>query len=119
MDIKKLSISDENKIREKQVFEEIIKCIDGKNSMVFDAGAGSGKTYALAQSLKYIINQYGWDLKLHNQQVLCITYTNIAVAEVKEFTATLPKALKESISKDEAETALKQLEAAGAKVKIV
>jgi large subunit ribosomal protein L7/L12 len=44
---------------------------------------------------------------------------NIAVAEVKEFTATLPKALKESISKDEAETALKQLEAAGAKVKIV
>jgi len=44
---------------------------------------------------------------------------NIAVAQVKEFTATLPKALKESISKDEAETAFKQLEAAGAKVKIV
>nr|AYQ94859.1 ribosomal protein L12 [Microspora sp. UTEX LB472] len=43
----------------------------------------------------------------------------IAVAEVKEFTATLPKALKESISKEEAEAALKQLEAAGAKVKIV
>ena len=44
---------------------------------------------------------------------------NIAVAQVKEFTATLPKALKESISKDEAEAAIKQLEAAGAKVKLV
>lgn len=84
MDIKKLSISTENKIREKQVFEEIIKCIDEKKSMVFDAGAGAGKTYTLAQSLKYIINRYGRDLKLHNQKVLCITYTNIAVAEVKE-----------------------------------
>lgn len=44
---------------------------------------------------------------------------NIAVAEVKEFTATLPKALKESISKEDAESAKAQLEAAGAKVKIV
>nr|YP_009632324.1 ribosomal protein L12 [Parallela transversalis]AYQ22913.1 ribosomal protein L12 [Parallela transversalis] len=44
---------------------------------------------------------------------------NIAVAEVKGFTSTLPKALKESISKEEAEAAKKQLEDAGAKVKIV
>ena len=44
---------------------------------------------------------------------------NIAVAEVKQFTATLPKALKESISKEEAEAAKAQLEGAGAKVKIV
>ena len=44
---------------------------------------------------------------------------NIAVNQVKEFTGTLPKALKESISKEEAETAKQQLEDAGAKVKIV
>ncbi len=44
---------------------------------------------------------------------------NIAVNQVKEFTATLPKALKESISKEEAEAAKQQLEEAGAKVKIV
>ena len=44
---------------------------------------------------------------------------NIAVNQVKEFTATLPKALKESISKEDAETAKQQLEEAGAKVKIV
>lgn len=44
---------------------------------------------------------------------------NIAVNQVKEFTGTLPKALKESVSKEEAETAKQQLEEAGAKVKIV
>nr|YP_010563830.1 ribosomal protein L12 [Coelastrum microporum]UWM13083.1 ribosomal protein L12 [Coelastrum microporum] len=44
---------------------------------------------------------------------------NIAVNQVKEFTGTLPKALKESISKEEAEAAKQQLEEAGAKVKIV
>ena len=43
---------------------------------------------------------------------------NIAVNQVKEFTATLPKALKESVSKEEAEAAKQQLEEAGAKVKI-
>nr|AMN09108.1 ribosomal protein L12 [Rotundella rotunda] len=43
----------------------------------------------------------------------------IAVNQVKEFTSSLPKAVKESISKEEAETAKQQLEDAGAKVKIV
>nr|YP_009629478.1 ribosomal protein L12 [Coelastrella saipanensis]AVV61588.1 ribosomal protein L12 [Coelastrella saipanensis] len=44
---------------------------------------------------------------------------NIAVNQVKEFTASLPKALKESVSKEEAEAAKQQLEEVGAKVKIV
>lgn len=44
---------------------------------------------------------------------------NIAVNQVKEYTATLPKALKEGLSKEEAEAAKQQLEEAGAKVKIV
>ena len=43
---------------------------------------------------------------------------NIAVNQVKDFTATLPKALRESVSKEEAESAKQQLEAAGAKVRI-
>jgi large subunit ribosomal protein L7/L12 len=43
---------------------------------------------------------------------------NIAVNQVKDFTATLPKALKESVSKEEAEAAKQQLVDAGAKVKI-
>jgi large subunit ribosomal protein L7/L12 len=45
--------------------------------------------------------------------------TSLGLKEAKEFTTSLPKAIKESVSKEEAETALKQLEEAGGKGKIV
>jgi len=44
--------------------------------------------------------------------------TSLGLKEAKELTTTLPKAIKESISKEEAETAKQQLEEAGAKIKI-
>lgn len=44
---------------------------------------------------------------------------NIAVNQVKDFTATLPKVLKEGLSKEEAEAAKAQLAEAGAKAKVV
>lgn len=44
--------------------------------------------------------------------------TSLGLKEAKEFTSSLPKAVKEGISKDEAETAKQQLEDAGGKVKI-
>ena len=45
--------------------------------------------------------------------------TSLGLADAKEFTVSLPKALKEGISKDEAEEAKKELEGAGATVEIV
>lgn len=44
--------------------------------------------------------------------------TSLGLKESKELTNSLPKPIKESISKNEAEEAKKQLEAAGAKIKI-
>ena len=44
--------------------------------------------------------------------------TSLGLKEAKEFTSSLPKAVKEGVSKDEAETAKQQLEDAGGKVKI-
>jgi large subunit ribosomal protein L7/L12 len=44
--------------------------------------------------------------------------TSLGLKEAKEFTTSLPKAVKESISKEEAETAKQQLEEAGGQVKI-
>lgn len=44
---------------------------------------------------------------------------NIAVNQVKEFTATLPKVIKEGATKEEAADAVKQLTDAGAKAKVV
>lgn len=44
---------------------------------------------------------------------------NIAVNQVKEFTASLPKTLKEGASKEDANDACAQLVAAGAKAKVI
>lgn len=44
--------------------------------------------------------------------------TSLGLAEAKQFTTSLPKALKEGVSKDEAEEAKVALEDAGAKVTI-
>lgn len=84
MDYSNLHISDENKIEEQGVLDEILRCIDTGKSFVFDAGAGAGKTYALVQSLKYILVHLGEELKRHRQKALCITYTNVAAKEIKE-----------------------------------
>lgn len=43
---------------------------------------------------------------------------NIAVNQVKDFTATMPKVLKEGASKEEATDAVRQLTEAGAKAKV-
>ena len=44
--------------------------------------------------------------------------TSLGLKEAKDFTTSLPKAVKESISKEEAETIKKQLEEVGGTVKI-
>lgn len=44
--------------------------------------------------------------------------TSLGLKEAKEFTTSLPKVVKESVSKEEAETAQQQLEQAGATVKV-
>ena len=82
--MKDLGISLENKRVEDAIFTEIASCIDDSKNFVFDAGAGSGKTYSLVQSLKYILSKHASKLKIHNQLIRCITYTNIAAKEIKE-----------------------------------
>jgi len=58
--------------------------IDEFKHIKFNAGAGAGKTHALKESLLYIVKNYANHLKYHNQQILCITYTNVATNEIKE-----------------------------------
>lgn len=68
---------------EMNIQESINSLIDNNQDLIFNAGAGAGKTYALVESLKHIINTHGDNLKLHNQCVMCITYTNVAMNELK------------------------------------
>lgn len=68
---------------ESTVMEHIVKCIENKRNFILDAGAGSGKTYTLIESLKYLIDQNGKQYKSTGQKIACITYTNVAVDEIK------------------------------------
>lgn len=64
----------------------IYDCIEQRKSFLLEAGAGAGKTYSLIEALKYIIAKHSPDLMRKNQQVACITYTNVATDEIKSRT---------------------------------
>lgn len=76
------TINPENKQLELDIQQEINECLDNFESFCFDAGAGAGKTYALQKSIEHILKTEGENLKLRNQKILCITYTNAAKDEI-------------------------------------
>jgi len=63
-------------------FDEVKECIEKKLSFVVEAGAASGKTYLLIQTLNHLIELQGDNLSLNNQSIICITYTNVAKNEI-------------------------------------
>ncbi|WP_330147052.1 UvrD-helicase domain-containing protein [Shewanella oncorhynchi] len=80
-----LSIVDEKiSLEESAIQQDIYNSIDNFQNIIFNAGAGAGKTFALIKSLKHIIDNHGERLINHNQMVMCITYTNVGVNEVKD-----------------------------------
>lgn len=58
--------------------KEIDKCINNNNNFWLSGGAGSGKTYSLVQTINLIKEKY------NNKTIACITYTNVAVNEIRE-----------------------------------
>lgn len=78
------SISKENLRIEQKLQDDLNSCFDQYTSFVFNAGAGSGKTYALVQCLEHLIKSKSNDLKMHNQKIICITYTNVATNNINE-----------------------------------
>ena len=65
-------------------FEQIKELIETQKSFVLEAGAGSGKTYTLIQTINYLLDTRSEILKKSNQNIVCITYTNVAKNEVIE-----------------------------------
>lgn len=61
-----------------------------KRGFVVIAGAGSGKTTSLVEALRRVGRTEGNTLLGQRRQVACITYTNVAVEEIKERLATNP-----------------------------
>lgn len=79
-----LSIENLEKLEDEKACQSLIdRKIDAMSDFVFEAGAGSGKTYALKESIKYILVTKSEQLNANNKKVLCITYTNAASNELK------------------------------------
>ena len=57
--------------------KNIQECIENNNNFLLSGGAGSGKTYSLVQTINFIKENY------NNKSIACITYTNVAVNEIK------------------------------------
>lgn len=58
--------------------EEVCNKITQQHSFVLEAGAGAGKTYALIETLKFLIQQNEKEYKRAGKKIACITYTNRA-----------------------------------------
>lgn len=65
-----------------KAIDEIKQHIENKKSFVLEAGAGSGKTYTLIETLNFLIQEKGKELENNNQKIICITYTNVAKNEI-------------------------------------
>ncbi len=77
-------ISNDSLLGEEKIQKTIFEYVNAGESFVFNSGAGSGKTYALIETLKHVLKNFGDTLKVGGQNVLCVTYTNAAVEEIKE-----------------------------------
>jgi large subunit ribosomal protein L7/L12 len=82
-----------------------------------DSGAGQKEAAEEKTSFDVILEDVPSDKRVAVLKVIR-NLTALGLKEAKELTTTLPKAIKTSISKEEADTAKQQLEEAGAKITI-
>ncbi len=65
-------------------------CLDQRESFIFEAGAGAGKTFSLIEALRYLTKKDGAALLRNHQRIACITYTNVATNEIETRTDRHP-----------------------------
>nr|AIY30216.1 ribosomal protein L12 [Lobosphaera incisa] len=91
--------------------------IGGMMAAPQEGGGGSSETVEEKTTFDVILEDVPSDKRVAVLKVIR-NLTSLGLKEAKEFTTSLPKAVKESVSKEEAEQAKQQLEQAGGKVKI-
>ncbi len=84
------AVSNPATVAAEEAWLQLRSCLDQRNSFIFEAGAGAGKTYSLIEALRYIIKKEGAELIRTHQQVACITYTNVATREIEKRTDLHP-----------------------------
>lgn len=63
---------------------QVFASLDAGQSFLLDAGAGAGKTYALVEALRHLLEKRRGDLARAGQSIACITFTNVAKNEIAE-----------------------------------
>lgn len=75
----------DNAIQEANKAEEkIIRALENGQSFRVEAGAGSGKTYSLNNVIRWIQENKQNEYQRKKQNVVCITYTNVAVEVISD-----------------------------------
>lgn len=74
----------------REALEQMNACLNEGKSFRLEAGAGAGKTYSLVKALQYLIERNKRTLPRRNQQIACITFTNVAKDEIQSRTDRSP-----------------------------
>ncbi len=80
-----------------KAFKELFDAVKAKKCFRLEAGAGAGKTYSLVKVLKHLIKKDAANFLKKNQQIACITYTNVAKDEINDRTDNHPVIYAETI----------------------
>ncbi len=80
-----------------QALDEMFAAINDGRCFRLEAGAGAGKTYSLIKALKHLIDNRSLELSKKEQQIACITYTNVAKNEIRERTDNHPVIFADTI----------------------
>jgi DNA helicase-2/ATP-dependent DNA helicase PcrA len=80
-----------------KALNEMFTAINDGTCFRLEAGAGAGKTYSLIKALKHLIDNQSVELSTKEQQIACITYTNVAKNEIRERTDNHPAIYADTI----------------------
>ena len=91
----------------------------GGGVVIANAGGASGGPAATEEKTTFdvILESVAEDKRVAVLKVIR-SLTNLGLKEAKDFTSSLPKAVKQGVSKEEADAAKKELEESGGKVTI-
>jgi DNA helicase-2/ATP-dependent DNA helicase PcrA len=69
-------------VAEQDTLDVIQASLGEGKSFVVEAGAGSGKTRSLIETVRLVLGEHRASLLSHGRRVACITYTNVAKDEI-------------------------------------
>ena len=101
---------------------ELVKALEeefGVSAAAMAAPAAGAATEAVAEKTEFDVVLTGFDAAAKIKVIKAVReITGLGLAEAKGIVEAAPKAIKEGVSKDEAEELKKKLEEAGAKVEL-